>query len=145
MDEAYWADGAERSKAAGLLGCCTATIGRMRRGVCHTTGKPVTVDRRTALACAALAAGLDEWRRPGRFRYSMLSFCTLAFFGTKPQKIVLSHRPCNCILRIYSMVQSWQMLQDSPHILADSRQESYSLRESKHRGWVISLICISRP
>ncbi len=51
----------ERS-AAKLLGCCTATIGRMRRGVCHTTGKPVTVDRRTALACAALAAGLDEWR-----------------------------------------------------------------------------------
>ncbi len=32
------------------------------RGTSRTTGKPVAPDRRTALACAALAAGLDEWR-----------------------------------------------------------------------------------
>lgn len=51
----------ERS-AAKLLGCAPATIGRMRRGVCYATGRVVTIDRRTALACAALAAGLDEWR-----------------------------------------------------------------------------------
>ena len=48
--------------AVELLGCAPATIGRMRRGICYATGRVVTIDRRTALACAALAAGLDEWR-----------------------------------------------------------------------------------
>ena len=47
-----------------VLGCDPATVGSMRRGITHTTGKPSKIDRRTALACAALAAGLDEWRPP---------------------------------------------------------------------------------
>ncbi|MDO4687086.1 MAG: hypothetical protein Q4A92_11125 [Corynebacterium sp.] len=53
--------GLTEREAAERLGCTPATVGRMRRGVCHTTGKPVVVDRRTALACAALAAGLKPW------------------------------------------------------------------------------------
>ena len=47
--------------AAKHLGCNPVTVGTMRRGINHNTGKPKTIDRRTALACAALAAGLTPW------------------------------------------------------------------------------------
>ena len=53
--------GLSERRAAEALGCAPATVGSMRRGISHTTGKPVTIDRRTALACAALAAGLEPW------------------------------------------------------------------------------------
>lgn len=48
--------------AARALGVSEGTIADWMRGTSRTTGKPVAPDRRTALACAALAAGLDEWR-----------------------------------------------------------------------------------
>lgn len=48
--------------AARALGVSEATVADWMRGTSRTTGKPVAPDRRTALACAALAAGLDEWR-----------------------------------------------------------------------------------
>lgn len=47
--------------AALALGVSEATIADWMRGVSRTTGKPVAPDRRTALACAALAAGLEAW------------------------------------------------------------------------------------
>lgn len=47
--------------AARALGVSEATVADWMRGTSRTTGKPVTPDRRTALACSALAAGLDEW------------------------------------------------------------------------------------
>lgn len=48
--------------AGKMLGCSPVTVGQFRRGISYTTGKPSKIDRRTALACAALAAGLDEWQ-----------------------------------------------------------------------------------
>lgn len=50
--------------AARALGVSEGTVADWMRGTSRTTGKPVAPDRRTALACAALAAGLDEWQ-PG--------------------------------------------------------------------------------
>lgn len=47
--------------AARALGVSESTIADWMRGTSRTTGKAVTPDRRTALACSALAAGLDEW------------------------------------------------------------------------------------
>lgn len=47
--------------AARALGVSEGTVADWMRGTSRTTGKPVAPDRRTALACAALAAGLDEW------------------------------------------------------------------------------------
>lgn len=47
--------------AAVALGVSEGTVADWMRGTSRTTGKPVAPDRRTALACAALAAGLDEW------------------------------------------------------------------------------------
>jgi hypothetical protein len=44
----------ERS-AAVLLGCSPATVGQMRRGISRDSGKPVRIDKRTALACTAPA------------------------------------------------------------------------------------------
>ena len=41
-------------RAAEVLGCAPATVGNLRRG--HSP-----IDRRTALACAALAAGIEPW------------------------------------------------------------------------------------
>lgn len=49
-------------EAADALGVTLATYQRLERGSDWTTGRPVKVDRRTALACAALAAGIGEWR-----------------------------------------------------------------------------------
>lgn len=53
--------GLSEVRAAAVLGCAPATVGSMRRGISHSTGKPVRIDKRTALACAALAAGLEPW------------------------------------------------------------------------------------
>lgn len=54
--------GLSERAAAAKLGCSAATVGNLRRGINYNTGKPMAIDRRTALACAALAAGLDEWQ-----------------------------------------------------------------------------------
>ena len=48
-------------QAAAALGVTLATYQRLERGAEWADGAPVTIDRRTALACAALAVGLDEW------------------------------------------------------------------------------------
>lgn len=48
-------------QAATALGVTLATYQRLERGAEWTNGAPVAIDRRTALACAALAVGLDEW------------------------------------------------------------------------------------
>lgn len=48
--------------AAEALGVSLPTLQAWERGAAFATGKPVEIGRRTALACAALAAGLAEWR-----------------------------------------------------------------------------------
>lgn len=48
-------------QAAAALGITLATYQRLERGAEWADGAAVTIDRRTALACAALAAGLAEW------------------------------------------------------------------------------------
>lgn len=58
--------GLSERAAAAKLGCSAATVGNLRRGINYNTGKPMSIDRRTALACSALAAGLDEWRADAR-------------------------------------------------------------------------------
>lgn len=50
-------------QAAAALGITLATYQRLERGAEWTDGAAVAIDRRTALACAALAAGLSEWSR----------------------------------------------------------------------------------
>lgn len=47
--------------AAAALGVSRATYAGWLSGVSRTTGKPTGIDRRTALACAALAAGIGPW------------------------------------------------------------------------------------
>ena len=47
--------------AAQALGVSRATYAEWLRGKSRTTGKPVTPSRTVALACAALAAGLEPW------------------------------------------------------------------------------------
>ena len=47
--------------AAAALGVSRSTYADWLAGQSRTTGKPITIDRRTALACAAIAAGLEEW------------------------------------------------------------------------------------
>ena len=44
--------------AAESLGMALTNYQQLERGTSWTTGKPVTIDRRTALACAAIRAGL---------------------------------------------------------------------------------------
>lgn len=51
--------------AADELGVTLATLQSWERGKNWSTDKPVEIDRRTALACAALSAGLDEWKGNG--------------------------------------------------------------------------------
>lgn len=53
--------GYTQRQAADALGVTPATYQRMERGADWTTGRPVKIDRRTALACAALAAGIAPW------------------------------------------------------------------------------------
>lgn len=48
--------------AANALGVALSTLQAWERGAAFATGKPVEIDRRTALACAALAAGIEEER-----------------------------------------------------------------------------------
>lgn len=49
-------------QAAEALGISLVSYQRLERGADFDTGRPRSVDHRTALACAALAAGLCEWR-----------------------------------------------------------------------------------
>lgn len=47
-----------QQQAADALGVKLNTFQSWERGQSWTTGKPIEIDRRTGLACAALAAGL---------------------------------------------------------------------------------------
>jgi len=47
--------------AADLLGCSPATVQDLAVGKSRDTGKPIKYDKRTALACIALAKGLKPW------------------------------------------------------------------------------------
>lgn len=53
--------GFSQRAAAAQLGVALPTYQAMERGQAFATGKPVTIDRRTALACAALAADIEPW------------------------------------------------------------------------------------
>ena len=46
---------------ASALGVNRSTYANLMTGVRRDSGTPVVYDRRTALACAALAAGLNPW------------------------------------------------------------------------------------
>lgn len=48
--------------AAAALGINRSTYADLVSGISRSTGQPKDIDRRTALACAALAAYLDEWK-----------------------------------------------------------------------------------
>lgn len=48
-------------QAAEALGVSRATYGNWVAGINRHTSRSVEIDRRTALACAALAAGLEPW------------------------------------------------------------------------------------
>ena len=50
--------------AAAALGVSRSTYAEWVAGRSRTTGKPITISRLVALACAALAAGVGEWPRP---------------------------------------------------------------------------------
>ena len=62
-DLAAWRQhmGYTQRAAAAALGVTLATYQRLERGAEWTCGAAVTIDRRTALACAALATGLTPW------------------------------------------------------------------------------------
>jgi transcriptional regulator with XRE-family HTH domain len=49
---------------AAALGVSRGTYADWLSGRSRTTGKPIMIKRTAALACAALAAGLGEWRSP---------------------------------------------------------------------------------
>lgn len=53
--------GLTQRRAAEALGVSLPTYQQFRRGARFKDGAPVEIDRRTALACAALAAGIAEW------------------------------------------------------------------------------------
>jgi len=53
--------GLSQRAAAEGLGVSLPTYQAMERGSSFATGKPVVIDRRTALACAAIVAGLPAW------------------------------------------------------------------------------------
>ena len=46
------------------LGVSRGTYADWLAGRSRTTGKPIQISRIVALACAALAAGMDAWTRP---------------------------------------------------------------------------------
>lgn len=50
-----------QAQAADALGVSLATYKDWLNGVSRTHGKPVTIDKRTGLACAAISANLSEW------------------------------------------------------------------------------------
>lgn len=57
--------GFSQRDAAAALGVSLPTYQRLERGAKWSDGVPVEVDRRTALACSAIASGVDEfapWR-----------------------------------------------------------------------------------
>ena len=56
--------GFTQRQAAAALGVTLPTYQEWRRGARFKDDAPVEIDRRTALACAALAAGLPEWTAP---------------------------------------------------------------------------------
>jgi hypothetical protein len=47
--------------AAAALGVNRSTYADWLAGRSRSTGKSIEIDRRTGLACAAMAAGLGEW------------------------------------------------------------------------------------
>ena len=51
-------------EAAAALGVSLPTYQRLERGAEWADGAPVQIDRRTALACAALAARRPDWQPP---------------------------------------------------------------------------------
>lgn len=53
--------GFTQAQAAQALGVSLAAYKDWVRGVSRNSGRPVLIDRRTGLACAALAAGIDEY------------------------------------------------------------------------------------
>lgn len=58
--------GYTQDRAAEALGMSVSGYKDLVLGVRRASGKPVDrIDRRTTLACAALAAGLGEWAPPG--------------------------------------------------------------------------------
>jgi len=62
-DLAAWRQhmGYTQREAAAALGVSAPAYQQWERGSRFDSGAPVEIDRRTALACAALAAGLSEW------------------------------------------------------------------------------------
>ena len=54
--------GFTQRQAAAALGVALPTYQEWRRGARFRDGAPVEIARITVLACAALAAGLDEWQ-----------------------------------------------------------------------------------
>lgn len=54
--------GYSQRAAARALGMSLPGYQRMERGADFATGKPVEIDRRTALACGAIAAGIGEYQ-----------------------------------------------------------------------------------
>lgn len=53
--------GYSQRAAAEALGMAPRSYQQLERGTSWTTGLPVSIDLRTALACAALAAGIKAW------------------------------------------------------------------------------------
>ena len=53
--------GYTQARAAESLGVALGTYKDWITGHSRTTGNPIAIDRRTSLACAAIAAGLSEW------------------------------------------------------------------------------------
>lgn len=62
-DLAAWRQhmGYSQRAAAAALGVTLATYQRLERGAAWSNDAAVTIDRRTALACAAIAAGIPPW------------------------------------------------------------------------------------
>ncbi|RRD43542.1 XRE family transcriptional regulator [Comamonadaceae bacterium OH3737_COT-264] len=56
--------GYTQQQAAQALGVSQATYCDWLAGMSRTTGKPVHIDKRTELACAALAAGFTHYAPP---------------------------------------------------------------------------------
>jgi transcriptional regulator with XRE-family HTH domain len=58
-----WRDtmGYSQRAAAEALGMSLPAYQSLERGISYGTGRASTIDRRTELACAALAAGLDRF------------------------------------------------------------------------------------
>lgn len=57
--------GLTQRAAAEALGVTLAAYQAMERGASWATGKPIKIDRRTALACAAIRAGIAPEGDPG--------------------------------------------------------------------------------